>query len=232
MQNVLFRMDKKDFIIVLLDSFKNGMFDIFSAENGHTTAQREWIVKCTKNVENVPEKLLNRLDAGSINVLKKLPKAPKAYVLYDSEGFDFDEAKKFLSEDSENEVTDEMVYNYISDSLSFDFEQLEEIANNLDLQCSSHLIFGSVGTWRGRFDIFNQSSTILMNLIRKAINNMDRVLIQMIDGKIEISCGHHDGTNYFTIQPLNKRGDKLFDKTGSFENVNNIENYVKRYVYE
>lgn len=87
-------------------------------------------------------------------------------------------------------------------NIECDFDNLEcaKIAN------ADFVLTGSIGRWNGTFDIKPMHYTSLTKAIKAAIGECDYYDVRYIDGVIEISASHHDGTNSFKLRLLSKKG--------------------------
>lgn len=229
MKNVMFRIDnEEDFIIIFLDSEKNGMFEAISLADGLTNVQREWIKKYTKNVISIPQSLLDSLD-NDYTLVKRLPTKKLEIFLYDNNRYHFDDVKEMLNEErgEDEEISDSLVYDVISCFNQDDYDMMMDTLKELTNQTTYHVIYGSLGTWRGRFNIYPQVDIHLDSLVKKAMSNCD-CSVKLVDGKIEITSHHHDGTNYYTIQPLNRKGEQRYDD-GKISEDDDFKKYVKKY---
>lgn len=68
------------------------------------------------------------------------------------------------------------------------------------------VIYGSVGMWNGRYNICPVVTSALDKAIYKCIKDCDNYSILLINGGLKITAYHHDGTNYFRVKMLNKKG--------------------------
>lgn len=106
-------------------------------------------------------------------------------------------------------VEDEIPMDFIRDMLDADWFALFD---NLDSDLYSNIyndecvVIGSLGLWNGRKDINPTREDTLAEAIRHCCHNCDYFRIEIVDGHVEVTSAHHDGTNYFEIHLLNKRG--------------------------
>ena len=68
------------------------------------------------------------------------------------------------------------------------------------------VILGTLGLWNGKKDIEAVRESYLTEAIRKCAGKCDYVIVEVIDGHIEVTGIHHDGRNHFEIHILNKKG--------------------------
>ena len=93
--------------------------------------------------------------------------------------------------------------------------------NNVDC-----VVTGSVGRWNGTFDIEAKHFSTLEDAIRACIKNCDFIVINEINGVIDIEAIHHDGSHQFQIHKLNEKGydahceDKDLDNEEYFTEFN------------
>lgn len=72
------------------------------------------------------------------------------------------------------------------------------------------VITGSCGTWRGRRDIVPVYCKDLISAVNKVLNDIEYFKCEFNDGVLNFECYHHDGTNCFSIRPLNHIGLKEY----------------------
>lgn len=122
-----------------------------------------------------------------------------------------DNARQSLYENCEgewsspNDIPDEEVWKEMDFLGEIDFEdfscELEKCVNNT---LNTMLLFGSVGTWRGRF----AAGTIIdrYNDLVKAWKNCDNLTVTDKGGRLYINASHHDGTNTYELRELTDKG--------------------------
>lgn len=92
------------------------------------------------------------------------------------------------------------------DILIDDFnEQLEKA----DKEHQGFLIVGTLGLWHGKKDIYPEYCSDLMEAYNKCIKSADDVIVKLIDGALEVSAMHHDGTNTLYIKALSRNGAQI-----------------------
>lgn len=113
-----------------------------------------------------------------------------------------------------------------------DFDDLVSNLSHSDANTYKVIVVGSVGTWRGTFDIEPCVCDNLVSAIYKCINNCEVRSIERVGNTIEISTYHHDGSNFFTIHILSTKGEEKYNKHGVVS-INNKENVYKipKYIY-
>jgi hypothetical protein len=125
---------------------------------------------------------------------------------------EFEKAYQEFCADNDEEPTENGKWDWFSGEDAWGWESCEESIS--EMTANSHnpfLLVGSCGTWRGNF-AGGKIGYDLLDLIKDAINRMDDVKIELIDGAIELTCHHHDGTNRWTIHALNLRAESAIDK--------------------
>ena len=85
-------------------------------------------------------------------------------------------------------------------------------------------IVGSVGTWRGRFEIEPTFCNNIVDAVYKCMDGCELRSIERIGNRIDISVYHHDGSNSFSIYFLSDIGDDRYCRNGevSIKNKQNI----------
>ena len=76
-------------------------------------------------------------------------------------------------------------------------------SKNADKPC---VITGSLGLWYGKPSIEPLVCEDIESAIRKCANNMDYVIVKQVNGHLEVTGIHHDGSNHFEIHILNDKG--------------------------
>lgn len=97
------------------------------------------------------------------------------------------------------------------DVLIDDFNEQIEKANK---EYEGFLITGTLGLWHGKKDIYPEYYADLNEAYKKCVENADDIIAKIVDGALEISSMHHDGTNTLYIRPLDPIG---CDIISSFE---------------
>ena len=106
--------------------------------------------------------------------------------------------------DVEDEVPMWFIQNMIDDEW---FSLLDDILENnpYNVDC---VVFGTLGLWNGKTQIVPTREKTLMEAIKNCCRGCDYNRIDIVDGHIEVTSVHHDGTNVFEIHILNKRGQR------------------------
>lgn len=93
-------------------------------------------------------------------------------------------------------------------------------------------IVGSVGTWRGRFEIEPTFCNNIVDAVYKCIDGCELRSIERIGNRIDISVYHHDGSNSFSIYFLSDIGEDRYLRNGdvSLKNKKNIFS-IPKWVY-
>lgn len=105
---------------------------------------------------------------------------------------------KYDAEDFYGWVEDETMCNYEGD--------LEAIREYDDYKVPV-LITGTLGLWCGHPEIEPVRMESVYEALVKCIGESgEYVTAEWDDGKIEVRVAHHDGTNFFTIRALSKKG--------------------------
>lgn len=94
---------------------------------------------------------------------------------------------------------------FIRFSLEWDYEDLESniTFSDSNVEC---VIVGYVQLWTGKREIMPVKCDTLWEAIQKAVGRSDFQIIKQVNGHIEVSAIHHDGTNSFSIHLLNEKG--------------------------
>ena len=106
--------------------------------------------------------------------------------------------------DVEDDVPMEFIQNILDEEwFSLLYDRLEFNPYNTDC-----VILGTLGLWNGKKQIVPTREKTLMEAIKNCCRDCDYNRIDIVDGHIEVTSAHHDGTNVYEIHVLNKRGQK------------------------
>lgn len=78
------------------------------------------------------------------------------------------------------------------------------------------VVTGTIGGWRGRFDIEPKVFENLYDAVMACCRGLDRVEVVQRRSTIEVRGAHHDGNNSFSVNLLNDRG--IFTANGDLSN--------------
>ena len=68
------------------------------------------------------------------------------------------------------------------------------------------VITGKLGLWWGSPEIEPVREESVYDALQKCMRDANSVTAEWNDGEIQVSAGHHDGCNCFTIKALSKKG--------------------------
>ena len=106
--------------------------------------------------------------------------------------------------DVEDEVPMEFIQNMIDDEwFSLLYDILENNPYNKDC-----VVLGTLGLWNGKKQIIPTREKTLVEAIKNCCRGCDYNRIKIVDGHIEVTSAHHDGTNVCEIHVLNELGQK------------------------
>lgn len=140
-------------------------------------------------------------------------KTQKSFTIYDSEReVSYEEYIEFC-EDQEREPqpeNSEDYWDYVSKTSKWDFGDMRMNLEHSKIDYPI-LLTGMLGLWDGRHEIYpllfdSSSKTTIHDAIMKCATCDGHVKVSFDNGKICVSVGHHDGTNYFEIRKLSSRG--------------------------
>lgn len=97
------------------------------------------------------------------------------------------------------------LFDFINESLEWDYEDLESniTFSDFNVEC---VIVGYVQLWTGKREIMPVKCDTLWEAIQRTVEHSDFQIIKQVNGHIEVSAIHHDGTNRFSIHLLNEKG--------------------------
>lgn len=136
----------------------------------------------------------------------------KEICYYDSiHGYSFDEYKDYYMECMEDDnPTDEDVWNYISDSIESDFDDLKRAVERSPYN-GPCVIDGSLGLWNGVRHVRTVAASLYYAMML-CMKSCDYHKISVCGGCIKITGIHHDGANEFTIYLLNSKGLEALER--------------------
>lgn len=106
--------------------------------------------------------------------------------------------------DVEDDVPMEFIQNMIDEEwFSLLYERLENNPYNTDC-----VVLGTLELWNGKKQIIPTREKTLVEAIKKSCRGCDYNRIDIVDGHIEVTSVHHDGTNVCEIHVLNEMGRK------------------------
>lgn len=163
-------------------------------------------------------------------------------VIFDSEGYTYDEAKKYLIEDQGIEnPTDDEIYNEIIECnrIAFKDDRFEFATRDKHIE-GTVIVIGNIGRWNGRKDGFRilQGFEDVMDFMTRYESfkiYIDRYNIKGIGH-------HHDGTDYLTFREVHPRyfRDDIEDIFLSYDGdvdrfvkncTRSLRRYTKGYLY-
>ena len=146
------------------------------------------------------------------------------------------ETLKMLKEDDmecdweEDNDTDFM--DWESTQKGYDFDDLIANLNYSPIKDKLCDIVGSVGTWRGRFEIEPYFCKDIETAIYKCVECCEIRSIIRKGNHIEVNVYHHDGSNSFNIFVLNDLGESRYHRNGEVS-IHNPKNIFKipKYIF-
>ena len=124
-------------------------------------------------------------------------------------------------EDNETDFMD-----WESTQKGYDFDDLIMNLNYSTIKYKMCVIVGSVGTWRGRFEIEPCFCKDIETAIHKCVDGCEIRSIIRKGNHIEVNVYHHDGSNSFKIFVLNDLGLSRYRRNGKVS-IHNPQNIFK-----
>lgn len=115
-------------------------------------------------------------------------------------------ARQYLLEENGEEPTDSELWNFLNvdDDINWDvFEREYEKYFNTN----NFVVKASLGRWNGRFNSGKILTSGWSDFL-KIIGKYDYISIVDNNGHLEVVGRHHDGTDYFEIRELTRKGDE------------------------
>ena len=121
-----------------------------------------------------------------------------------------------INETEPEEENSQDFWEYVDMMIDDDYLILKEELSRLNKKYDTFILYGHLGLWNGRPDIYPKTSCDIIDLLEKITqdNLLLTVYYDKIDKTIEIEQSHHDGCNCFTIKALKTSAltDYLFSK--------------------
>lgn len=134
-------------------------------------------------------------------------KKNKKVTLYSSEITEekIEYARQYLLEENGEEPTDIELWNFIYAENDIDWDVFESEYKKY-FNTNNFVVRASLGRWNGRFD----SSKIMTGGWDDFLKLLGYDIFEIVDnnGHLEIVGRHHDGTDYFEIRELTRKGDE------------------------
>ena len=135
-------------------------------------------------------------------------KKDKKVTLYSNE-FDsdrYEEARKFLLEESGEEPTDSEVFEELNVENDINWDDFESEYKEY-FNTNNFVVRANLGRWFGRFES-GKIMTGGWNGFLRILQNYDYLEIVDNNGHLEIVGRHHDGRDYLEIRELTRKGDE------------------------
>lgn len=140
-----------------------------------------------------------------------MAKKIKTITLFNNyDGYDFEEWKKsFLEANCIEDVSDNVIWDYISMIEDEDFNNAIESLN--EISCGNKwVVSGRLGLWNGTHDVTNIFSST-EDMVYAITKDCDYIKIWFENNNLFIQASHHDGTNTFQCKVLTNKGLEMFN---------------------
>lgn len=130
---------------------------------------------------------------------------------YDTYGWDEEEMKAMYKECYEETPSEETLQQYIYDTNQ---DCLDDEKSNVKFYENIHgrkqyIVLADCGLWYGRRD-GGKIIIGLWNAISQCFEDYNEIYEE--GGRLKVTAHHHDGTNYFQIKELTKRGEEFAER--------------------
>lgn len=115
-------------------------------------------------------------------------------------------ARQYLLEENGEEPTNSELLNFINADDDINWDVFESEYKKY-FNTNNFVVRANLGRWNGRFDS-GKIMTGGWNDFCRVIQDYDNLEIVDNNGHLEIVGYHHDGTDYFEIRELTRKGDK------------------------
>ena len=137
-----------------------------------------------------------------------------------------DYTREYYLETIEMLKEDDMECDWESTQKGYDFDDLITNLNCSPIKDKMCVIVGSVGTWRGKFEIEPYFCKDIKTAIYKCVEGCEISSIIRKGNHIEVNVYHHDGSNSFNIFVLNDLGESRYRENGEVS-IHNSQNTFK-----
>ena len=125
-------------------------------------------------------------------------------VLFDSD-FDYEEDYNEFVKETNSNIT------YYDFTMQESEISIQELFNDFEEITGSCVVCGTLGLWNGTKEIIPTRFSTLEQAVRKCISDYYSFKIEQVNGHLEISSYHHDGTNNFIVYLLNDKGENTIN---------------------
>lgn len=129
-------------------------------------------------------------------------------IIFDNYDVDFDSAKEILIDNGNENPSDDAVWDFISEDMSYAWNEiLEELDEILD---GNLIAFGTLGKWNGTISGW-QTFDSIGKLIEWALKDCDYWKLTETNGHLRLVSSHHDGSNAIEIKKLTENGNRFYE---------------------
>lgn len=115
-------------------------------------------------------------------------------------------ARQYLLEENGEEPTDSELWNFLNVEDDIDWDVFEREYEKY-FNTNNFVVKASLGRWNGRFNSGKILTSGWSDFV-KIIGEYDNISIVDNNGHLEVVGRHHDGTDYFEIRELTRKGDE------------------------
>lgn len=135
----------------------------------------------------------------------------------------------WIDEEEKDEVTDNTLWDwrYHEDEIDWDAEK-ENLTSFFENKTVG--FFGEVGLWHGTYKAGRIGE--FWDLFNKAIKDCDYINIYDENGRMYLTCSHHDGTNHFEIKVITDEGKEYLERWEDDWDDKRTEQYVHNQIYK
>ena len=120
-----------------------------------------------------------------------------------------EEAREILEENGCEDINESDIYEFINDQSNEDWYEFIKSFERY-LQEKYYVATGTCGLWYGKVD--GGKLILGINTFMTLLQDCDYIKIIDNDGRLLITCSHHDGTNHYELRELNDRGVDYYFK--------------------
>lgn len=134
----------------------------------------------------------------------------KANLIYSDDPYDMgyteEHAKESYKECNGEEPTQSQLECWINDEMEFARDSFECEMKNFLKRHDKFILFGTFGAWDGPKGICALVDDLDDLQSALSLRGDNTVTFEDVSGKLIVTQSHHDGTNYYELRPLTKKG--------------------------
>lgn len=146
--------------------------------------------------------------------MAKQTKKQNIVVLFDSyNNYDFEEIKAELIADNDEPISDDYVYDLISQYQEDDWDEMMSYLKSVE-KYHKWVMLGSAGTWQGSREC-GQIYENIDNAMSAITKDCGFIKVWSENGHLYVQASHHDGTHNVELKLITDKGWEIYDNWSS-----------------